>query len=100
MEKDPNFNPRELLKKLKQRTRERVKYEWRVQVHQPVEDILDMIQHRHDPEYQARPREPYTVSANFDSLVDAKQYAYMATLKGKRCSIMNNWTGDEYTDGV
>ena len=97
MEQDKNYNPREILKALKKRTRERMAYEWRVQIHRPVEEILDMIQNRHNPDYKSS-REPYTVTANFNSLLEAQEYAYMARLKGMQCAIMNNWTGDEHQE--
>lgn len=95
MKKEPN--PRDILKALEKRTRERTIYEWRVQMHRPVEDILDMIQNRHNPDYKPK-NEPYTVTANFHTLDEAKEYAYMARLKGMCCSISNNWTGDNYDE--
>jgi len=93
-----NYDPREILKKLKQRTKERMTYEWRVQIHRPIDDILEMIQRRHDPEYQAQAKEPYTVTANFTTLKEAQEYACMVRMRGLSCGISNNWTGDEYKE--
>lgn len=93
MAKEPN--PRDILKSLKKRTKERSIYEWRVHIHMPVEDVLDMIQNRHNLEWQAkRKNQPYTVTANFATLDEAKEYAYMCRLNGRSCSINNNWTGE------
>lgn len=92
---DNEYDPREILKALKQRTRERMTYEWRVHIHMPVEDVLDMVQNRHNKEWQAkRKQEPYTVTSNFATLNEAQEYAYMVRLRGKSCSINNNWTGE------
>lgn len=95
MEKDKNYNPRDILRALKKRKTQRLEYEWQVQVHIPVETVLAMIQNRHNPEWRL-PKEPYTVSANFDTLAAAQEYALMVRLTGRLCTIKNNWTGDEY----
>lgn len=93
------YDPRELLKALQERTRERCAYEWRVHIHMPVEDVLDMVQNRYNAEWQAkRKNQPYTVTANFETLEEAEHYAYMVRLTGRRCSINNNWTGAVYQD--
>lgn len=93
---DNDYNPRDLLKALKSR-HERNKsqpYEWRVHVHIPVEDVLDMVQNRNNPNWRKPTPEPYTVTANFETLAEAQEYAYMVRLRGKICSINNNWTGE------
>lgn len=92
------YNPRDLLRALKKRTRERQVYEWRVQIHRPVEDILEMIQNRANPDYRAPEPRPYTVTANFTTLSEAQDYALMVRLNGLQCAITNNWTGDEYDE--
>lgn len=94
-----DYNPRDILKALNQRVQERCQYEWRVHIHMPVEDVLDMVQNRYNAEWQAkRKNQPYTVTANFSTLDEAKEYAYMVRLTGRRCSINNNWTGDVYEE--
>ena len=98
MERDEEYNPQELLRALKKRTRERIAYQWRVQIHRPIEEILEIIQNRANPDYQAPPPEPYTVTANFNLLSEAADYACMVRLKGYQCSIMNNWTGNEFNE--
>ena len=92
-----DYNPYDILKALKSRAKERPVYEWRVHIHMPVEDVLDMVQNRHNPEWNAkRKNQPYTVTANFATLEEAEHYAYMCRLNGKNCSINNNWTGEIY----
>lgn len=95
MEED--YNPRDILKRIKTRQeRNRTQpFEWRVQVHIPVEDVLSMVQNRNNPLWRKPTPEPYTVTANFDTLQQAQEYAYMVRLRGKACTITNNWTGDQ-----
>jgi hypothetical protein len=97
MEKDKNYNPRDILKALKKRNAAPIIYEWRVQIHRPVEEILDMIQNRSNPDYQPT-KEPYAVTANFHTVDEAVAYAYMARLRGMRCEVINNWTQDTYAE--
>lgn len=98
MEKDKNYNPRDILKALKKRNTAPTVYEWRVQMHLPVEKILQMIQNRGNPDFVAPEPQPYTVTANFHTVDEAVAYAYMARLKGMRCEIMNNWTQEIYAE--
>ena len=87
---------RDLLKALKVRKLQNKQnaYEWRVHVHKPVEEILDIVQNRNNPNWVKPTPEPYTVTANFATIKEAQEYAYMVRLKGKVCSINNNWTGE------
>lgn len=97
MEKDKNYNPRDILKALKKRSKTQVVYQWRVQINRPVGEILEIIQNRHNPDYLPK-KEPYAVTANFHTIDEAVSYAYMARLKGMTCAIMNNWTGEYYNE--
>jgi hypothetical protein len=87
---------RDLLKALKARRLQNKQsaYEWRVHVHKPVEEVLDIVQNRHNPLWKPPKPEPYTVTANFATIEEAQEYACMVRLKGKVCSINNNWTGE------
>ena len=96
MEKDPDYNPREILRVLKKKNTKPTVYEWRVQINYPLERILAMIRNRIETE-RAEPT-PYTVTANFITLQEALDYAYMVRLKGNLCTIYNNWTGEEYEE--
>ena len=96
--KDKKNNPRDLLRALKKRRGERELYEWRVQIHRPVEDILEMIQLRSNPDYKPAEPKPYTVTANFTTVEEARNYALMVRLQGLQCAITNNWTGEEYDE--
>ena len=69
-------------------------YEWRVHVHKNVDEILAMIRNKDNPEYKKTITEPYTITANFETVAQAQEYAYMVRLRGLRCSINNNWTGE------
>lgn len=89
---------RRLLKRVNHRQRTQAVYEWRVQVHRPVEQILELIQNRNNPHYKPAPPEPYTVTANFTSLEEARSYALLARVRGISCTIINNWTGEDYAE--
>lgn len=96
---DNEHNPRDILKALKTRVKERQPFEWQVHIHMPVEDVLAMIQNRYNTEWTLkRKQQPYTVTANFETLDEARQYAYMARLAGRICTINNNWTGEVYDE--
>jgi len=80
------------LKKRRNKQQENT-YEWRVHVHKPVDEILDIIRNKNNPEWVKPVPEPYTITSSFETLAEAQEYACMVRLKGKVCSINNNWTG-------
>lgn len=98
MAKDKDYNPRDILKALKKPRDTTTIYEWRVQIHKPVDEILQMIRDRSDPNFKQPTPIPYTVTANFITIEEAVEYAYMVRLRGLRCGIYNNWTGQDYEE--
>jgi hypothetical protein len=89
---------RRLLKKHQRQKEPQCRYEWQVQVHRPVEQILAIIQNRQNPRYEPPVEEPYTVTANFTTLEEARSYALLVTIRGLNCTIRNNWTGAEHAE--
>lgn len=87
---------RDLLKALKAKRlqNKQATYEWRVHVHKPVEEVLDIVRNRNNPNWVKPTAEPYTVTTNFSTIEEAQAYACMVRLRGKICSINNNWTGE------
>lgn len=94
---DKDYNPWADLKVLKRKRNRQVgaEYEWRVHIHKNVDEILEMIRNKDNADYKSQPQEPYTITANFQTLEQAQEYAYMVRLRGLRCSINNNWTGEQ-----
>lgn len=89
---------RALRQQLKRQYLAQTVYEWRVQIHRPVEQILEIIQNRQNPDYKQPEPEPYTVTANFTTLEEARSYALLTRVRGFSCTITNNWTGRDYAE--
>lgn len=93
---DNDYNPWDDLKTLKKQRNRQIgaEYEWRVHIHKNVDEILDMIRNKDNPNYRKPEEQLYTITANFKTIEEAREYAYMVRLRGLNCSINNNWTGE------
>jgi len=89
MDKDPNYNPKEILRALKKRGKTKI-YNYTVEVSMPVLYILDMIRNRNVVDWVAPVRPAYAVTQSFDELEEAEQYLAMSLLAGYNAKLVDN----------
>jgi hypothetical protein len=89
-------NIRDILKKIGSDKKPVRAEPWRVQIHIPVEDILELIQQRRQREMPDYPFPDYQQTKHFMTFEEAQKYLFLIRLRGVRADIVNNHTGEVY----